>query len=301
LASVTRSGSTSTYIVNAQGQRAWKAAPTHAYVRYIYAGQNQLLSEHKDNGDVWTNYLWFNGELVGMVRNNQVYFIHNDHLGRPEIATNTAKAKVWQANNYAYNRTVTSDSIGGLNVGLPGQYYDQESGLWYNGFRDYDSNTGRYIQSDPIGLVGGLNTYAYVEGNPVNLIDPLGLRALNDCEKSTLAPYIPKVDLDNADIHDGKMPWYTPSDMDGITRGNDIYFKPGAYPEGTPAGFSILAHELVHVGQYRNGMNAASYLWSVRGGYSRDSKYEKPAYDMGDKVLNDLAASGVNCGCGGGK
>lgn len=59
---------------------------------------------------------------------------------------------------------------------LPGQYYDRETGLHYNGHRDYDPSTGRYVESDPIGLrSGSLSTYAYVNSNPVSKVDPLGL------------------------------------------------------------------------------------------------------------------------------
>ncbi|NHZ67261.1 RHS repeat-associated core domain-containing protein, partial [Massilia genomosp. 1] len=62
-----------------------------------------------------------------------------------------------------------------FNLRMPGQYYDKNTNLFYNYYRDYDPQTGRYVQSDPIGLGGGINTYGYVGGNPLTFIDPFGL------------------------------------------------------------------------------------------------------------------------------
>lgn len=65
---------------------------------------------------------------------------------------------------------------GASRVWLPGQYFDAESGLTYNVNRDYEAATGRYIQSDPIGLMGGWNTYVYASSKPMGFVDPSGLQ-----------------------------------------------------------------------------------------------------------------------------
>ena len=113
----------------------------------------------------------------------KVYNVHTDHLGTPQVLTNEDHRIVWSAEYQPFGQVLVNEDPDGdgdvveFNLRFPGQYYDKNTGVAYNYYRDYDAGLGRYIQSDPIGLGGGLNTYAYAENNSLKVADPFGLRA----------------------------------------------------------------------------------------------------------------------------
>jgi RHS repeat-associated protein len=171
----TKDGVLMEYHGNAFNQRVRKKSTT-VHLRFVYDPTGALMAETQNNSSaVGTHYIWLGSEPLALVRGGALYYVLSDHLGRPREVQNGSKTAVWKANNSAFDRVVTLNTFGGLNLGFPGQYYDIESGLWYNWNRTYDASMGRYIQPDPLGLLGGFSAYAYVGGNPVNFIDPLGL------------------------------------------------------------------------------------------------------------------------------
>jgi len=114
-----------------------------------------------------------------------------EYLNTPRLVADATGTTVWRwdeaepfgdspANDDPDGNSIAFD----LPLRLPGQYADAESGLHYNYFRDYDPSLGRYGQSDPIGLRGGLNTYVYVAGNPVGSADRYGLKGACGCDQS---------------------------------------------------------------------------------------------------------------------
>jgi RHS repeat-associated protein len=110
------------------------------------------------------------------------YFIHSDQLGTPRAVTDQNNNLVWSWDNtdpYGANAPNQDPMATGnqfaFNPRFPGQYFDGETGLHYNYNRHYDPTGGRYIESDPIGLGGGLNTYGYVNASPILGVDATGL------------------------------------------------------------------------------------------------------------------------------
>lgn len=105
------------------------------------------------------------------------------HLDTPRLIADSTGTTVWRRDNQeSFNDSPPDENPSGLGVfefplGFAGQYSDKETGNWYNGFRDYASSVGRYVQSDPIGLKGGINSYAYAKLDPLRHLDPAGLEA----------------------------------------------------------------------------------------------------------------------------
>jgi len=111
----------------------------------------------------------------------KLYYIHADHLNTPRVITNDFHQLVWRwENTEPFGKSPPEEDPDGdgqrfeFPLRFPGQYFDRETSTAYNYQRDYDPQIGRYVQSDPIGLAGGINPYLYVDGNPVSLSDPTG-------------------------------------------------------------------------------------------------------------------------------
>jgi RHS repeat-associated protein len=111
----------------------------------------------------------------------RVIYLHTDHLETPRKASDSSARVVWSWEADAFGSLAPNEDVDGdtkkvtVNLRFPGQFFDAESGLHYNWHRYYDARSGRYTQSDPIGLAGGANVYGYVGGNPLGYVDPQGL------------------------------------------------------------------------------------------------------------------------------
>ncbi len=222
--SATVGGNTVSYAYNGIGQRVKKSGPTSLVASganfYAYDEEGKLLGEYDSSGKVIQETVYLAGQPVAVLKQSgtgsgavtNVYYVYADHINTPRVIGRASdNAIVWHwitADPFGMQQPNENPSNLGTfayNLRFPGQYFDKETNLHYNYFRDYDSSTGRYVQSDPIGNVlykdmavqslAGKGTvvsddlaeqlysktpvynhsYAYVENDPINYTDPEGL------------------------------------------------------------------------------------------------------------------------------
>ncbi len=180
LAQVAKGGTTA-YAINGLGQRVAKtgSGATTGATYFVYDEAGHLIGEYDASGNVVQETVWLEDVPVGVLKSGAVYYVNPDHLGAPLSITDANGKAVWRWDRDPYGNGKANENPSNLgtfsyNLRLPGQYYDKETELHYNYFRDYNPKTGRYVQSDPIGLNGGLNTYAYSYGSPVIYKDKNG-------------------------------------------------------------------------------------------------------------------------------
>jgi RHS repeat-associated protein len=180
------------YVVNGKGEQVRKyTGSTNTYSLYDEAGR--WLADYTNATTPQQQVIWMDdlpvAVLVGSGANQKLHYIEPDALGTPRVvvdptrgATGTA-VWTWELQGEVFGATVPNQNPDNdanqfvFNMRFPGQRYDSASGLSYNYFRDgYEAGAGRYSQSDPIGLDGGISTYAYVGGNPLTGMDRLGLQ-----------------------------------------------------------------------------------------------------------------------------
>ncbi|MDB0520967.1 RHS repeat-associated core domain-containing protein [Ralstonia solanacearum] len=194
LASVTKNGTTTSYLYNALGQRVVKSGtnvPSGA-TRYVYDEAGHLIGEYDQSGNALQETVYLGDTPVVTIKNATPYYIYADQIDTPRVITDTNNLMVWRWDQTdPFGATLPDENPTSLgtftyNLRFPGQVYDAETGKHYNANRDYDPASGRYVQSDPIGLNGGQwSTYSYVNGNPLIYTDPLGLWVYGTYDRST--------------------------------------------------------------------------------------------------------------------
>ncbi len=155
---------------------------------FVYGPQG-LLAELDANGKTTRSYgwqpgtdwdtepLWQADHASSQNSSSRTYhYLHNDHLSTPQIASDATGRSTWQALSESFGHTLErSGNRTRMNLRFAGQYFDEEVGTHYNYYRDYQPKLGRYIESDPFGLSGGLNLFVYAEQSPLDVYDNNGL------------------------------------------------------------------------------------------------------------------------------
>jgi RHS repeat-associated protein len=168
---------TISYKHNAFGERVSRvegAATTH----FHYDQDGRLIAESDGTGTVIREYIWLGtkpiGLVVGPAASATLYFVHADHLERPQKITDATQAIVWDGQFTPYGRTHAIAGAVQNPLRFPGQWADPAAAYFYNYLRDYDPTLARYLSVDPVGMWIAPNAFEYGFANPQSFIDRFG-------------------------------------------------------------------------------------------------------------------------------
>ncbi|NND37925.1 MAG: RHS repeat protein, partial [Gammaproteobacteria bacterium] len=200
LASLNRGGTSTTHLYTGTGGLAklvrlsncsCSCQRTHEY--FAFAPDGRALTHYSENRVRFsTDYVWLDGIPIAAIEerfgsdgahlagSTVITYLHADHLGTPVLGTDGVGAVVWENTPDAFGGAIIATAGPDVRLRFPGQFDLGVGGIHYNHFRDYDSKHGRFLESDPVGLPGGLNTFAYGFNNPVANADPYGLFSVRE-------------------------------------------------------------------------------------------------------------------------
>lgn len=181
------SGSLETYAYNGRGERLRKEGGDGD--RYaVYDEKGRWLGEYDSIGRAEQQIIWMDGLPVGLFgESGGAKYVESDSLGSPRVVVDSIRNRgvwSWDVRGEAFGNSEPNEDADGdgavfrFDMRFPGQRFDKASGLSYNYFRNYDSSVGRYLESDPVGLNGGINTYSYAYGDPLGGADPRGTQVM---------------------------------------------------------------------------------------------------------------------------
>lgn len=318
------SSSSTTYIYDALGQRIQKSGVPTGTVVFVYDESGHLLGEYNSSGGLIEETVWMGDTPVAVLQPNgnggvSTFYVHADQLNAPRIITQpSSNTIVWRWDTDPFGTAAANSNPSGLgaftyNLRFPGQYADVETGLNYNYRRDYDSAAGRYLESDPIGLTAGVNTYSYAMGSPVTGSDAQGLDTERICGTCALGDmncllYGGNLCFPGSEVSIGKGkfpvqgnwcgPTWTGGHMQEYTPMPAGYY---AAPEGTTDA-ACMKHDMAYYDcrqKYPCDRNARASCMTAANKILRKAAWQNSSYLVwaGMFFSPDPGANSTSCGC----
>lgn len=177
LALATSPTTSTSYAHDGLGRRVFKS--NTAVRHFAHDEQRKVIGEY-DASSTLSETVWLGSTPISVLRNGATYWIDADQIDTPRAVLDAGNQIVWRWRAEAFGNAQAEEDPSGLgafefNHRFPGQMFDKESALHHNDHRDYRAHTGRFAESDPIGLHGGVNRYTYGDGSPTHKTDALGL------------------------------------------------------------------------------------------------------------------------------